>query len=224
MTTALRILTVLALAAALSACGLLRGLIPDQSLTDPFGLDGVDVTLGADEAAASALDAAASTTLVGTIDASFDVEDNDIPSWISDVLRIRSVSGDVGIAPLVTLDAPEGAALPQALSIVAANHEFAVSSGGSRRFGGAWSADGLTVLLSASEPCDASCTYTVTPQDQALLTMLMTGSEARAYGQVIAAPGSYDLDGQVVLEVDAELPAGTEMRIELRDFGGVVSF
>lgn len=224
MTIAIRTLSMLVLAGALSACGLLSGLIPDQEVSDPFRLDGARVTLAADTDEVTTLDGPAVGSVVGTIDGVFEVDDNELPSWIADAVRIRSVSGGIGLEPLVTLNAPDGADLPQALTIVGASIAFEVSSGGNARFGGEWSSGELEVVLSATEPCSSTCTYVVTPSDEALLTVLITGSEARAYGQLVATPGEYELEGEVRLDLDVDLPDGTTVAITLKDFGGVVSF
>lgn len=221
-----RYLSIAGLALLLSACGALAGLIPDQSIADPFGLDGTAVTVAAP--ATGGVAALATAQLTGSFTATVDsgglaglpplVTGAVNPATISDVLTIRqavqvAAPGQVDFAPsyLITgvrlsLEVFDGTR--SVLSQTSIHDDLALTLSGSAQPDGEGNTTGL---------------YTA-QLDVPLLELELAGQRARNYFRLLATEGSYRVEGSLTLEIGPPFPTGAEMTVTLKSLGGTLTF
>ena len=223
-TTTVRSALVVAIGLALVGCS---SLLPDIDVVDPFGLDGTAVELSG---AAATLDGSSDqVAFSGTIEATFEVEAADIPSWVTDLVNPRRVVDEVGIETLLEVTVPGDQPPSASFTIVGAAVAIEMYAGDELRVEVSASVEGIDVTASRIvDGCETSagsttCTYTIGVAE-AFVTLVATGAQAVAYGDVAFTAGSYDVVGTFDVTVDPGLPAGTTIDVIMRSFGGQVQF
>lgn len=233
MTRLFRMVFVALVALSLSACGSILGaFLPDVPVDDAFGVDGVALQLSESTLAGVAALQAAPQVFAGEWSDTVEIGESDafddVPEWIVNAVKPKSVSGGVGIATFeLTLAAP-GDAWPETITIVGAGLAIDVSRGGTTRYEGSWVASDLSLALAASGSCDltsTTCSYSFDSSVQ-LLALRLSGSAATAYGNVASTPGTYEVEGEFYLELlsDPALGALTSVDVELKAFPGLITF
>jgi hypothetical protein len=224
-------LFVLGLAFFLSSCGVL---IPDQAVTNPFGLDGKSVTLSQQaQTQQTGLSAQAiQVTYSGSVSATFNDFDQNLPGGI----RPSGIAENLGIEANVRVSSATStseAAFPSSLSIVASRLEFTVADGGdgqptvSKTFD---SAAGLNLVLtkgSCQTAGGVTCTYTTNAVDTILLVLQLVGGDFGTFFDIISGGGEPNtLSGtfSVTISGDTLFPSDSQMTVVLNTSQGTLSF
>jgi hypothetical protein len=230
-----KVLVVLSLVLLLGACS---SLIPDQSVTNPFGLDGKSVTLSQQaqlqesQLKQPGLNAQAlSATLSGAITASFNDFDQDLPGGI----RPSGISENLGIGANVQVRSASGvgeAAFPNTLSVVASQLTFTVKDGSgqptvTKTF---TSASGLNLVINKGT-CQVgsgvTCTYTTNAVGTVLLLLQLVGSDFSTFFDILSEGSEPNtLEGTFSLTVsgDALFPSDSQVTVVLETTQGTLSF
>ena len=222
--TTVRSALLVAIGLVLAGCS---SLLPDLDVFDPFGLDGTDVALGA--ATSTLAGASDQVAFSGAIEAVFEVDAGDLPSWATGIVTPRRVVDDLGIETLLDVTVPGDQPPPASFTIVAAAVAIEMLAGAEQRVEVSASADGIDVsaarIVDQCVTSDGSttCAYTI-GLAEAFVTRVATGSQAIAYGDVAFTAGRYDVVGTFEWTVAPGLPAGTTIDVTLRSFGGQVQF
>ena len=114
------LLTAVAVTGLLSACGVLNTFLPDQTLTDPLGIDGQEVTLLPPDAGTSVAPQQAQATWSQTASTSLeDIDTTDIPDWVDPAALFVDV-GFEATATFGSLNALDGSAFSDTFTFDAA--------------------------------------------------------------------------------------------------------
>lgn len=227
---ALRILVVVgATALVLSGCGL----IPDQPVDNPLGLDGVDVTMTAVSTAAAPQAIATSTDFSGSVDASFaDLDTSSIPSGV--VPSTLTAGINLGAqATIYSSSAVAASDFPDTTTLTAASLDLTITDGNGSPStsvsASASDAGGLVQLSKASCAAQAvgwSCTY-----DAALVggvSSMLTVTVSSNFGQlwtIATAGGSPNtVRGTYAVTLDTGVPSDADVTVTLVSPQGTLSF
>ena len=224
MTRTIRLGFALVIAGALGACS---GLIPDQDISNAFGLDGVPVTATAGGADMMALDAGPSGS--SEVTGSFGAEIRSggfaaIPGFIG----VASISDVITIAAAVDVSAGGEMAFAAAYTITDASIVLSVSNDDGTLFDQAWSASGLDLTFSGSATYDPGSdtttgTYTVV-SEVPLVTLVLQGAAVDAFVGALSDGDTLDVAGTIELEVQPAFPFGAELTFTLKSLGGTLTF
>jgi hypothetical protein len=229
--------TLVALGAAalvLSGCGLLNAFVPDQTATNPLGLDGVPVSMTATSTAALAPQAAApGTDFSGSVSASFpNIDTSGFPSGVTP----NKLVADLTLGALVTVSSPSavgGADFPDAVNVTAAGIDLTVADGsGSPNTtvsASASSASGMLTLTKGS--CKAgtvgwSCDYapSLASGASALLTITVSAHFAQLWTIATAGTSPNTVDGSFGVTLDPGIPGDSTVSVTLSSAEGTFSF
>jgi hypothetical protein len=216
------------LAVVLSACSLF---IPDQTLTNPLGLDGQQVTLDRVQSPGVAAQVATTTSFQGAFDVTFgDIDASGIPSGISPA----SLAAPMGVAATVTLASPTGVAtdFPATVTVTHAGLSATVADGsGSPSFGADYQADGTLLVMdkqSCSGAVGTSCSYQVTGGSGVDTLLLIKIAQDMGTLWTIATTGdaTNTLSGTFAVDVSSAsaLPADTQVTVTLSSPQGTLAF
>ncbi len=223
----MRYLAIAGLVVALSACGgLLAALIPDQEIRDAFGLDGTEVT-ASDVGAAGTTATLATSQLTGTFSASVESDGlDDFPAIVRDAARAASISDVLTIRTRVEVAAPGDVDFAASYTITGLRLGFEVFDGATSVLSQTWSNDALALTFTGSASFDGSATTGeyAAEVDVPMITLELTGSQARAYFDLLTEPGTYSLVGSIALDVEPAFPAGAAMTFTLKSLGGELKF
>ena len=223
----MRYLAIAGLAVALSACGaLLATFIPDQQIGNAFGLDGTQVT-ASESGAADTTATLASSQLTGTFSATVDSDGLDgFPAIVRDAARAASVSDVLTIRTAVDVAAPGDVDVAESYTITAVSLGFAVFDGATSVLSQTWSNDDVALTFTGGATFDGSATtgeYSA-EVDVPMITLELTGTQARAYFDLLKEAGTYTLVGSITLDVEPAFPAGADMTFTLKSLGGELKF
>lgn len=224
MASTLRFGLTLVLAGALSAC---TSLIPDQNVSNAFGLDGVPVTATAAGVEATSLSGVSggTTQLSGTF--ASEVPGGGlaaIPGFIS----VASISDVITIQATVDVSAPGDVSFATSYTITDVAIELRVSSGGTTVIDQSWSASGLELTFSGGTTYDegsdtTSGAYTVASEIP-LVTLLVQGAAVDAFVDALSDGDTLDVAGALTVGLQPAIPSGAQMTFTLKSLGGTVSF
>lgn len=209
-----RILVLVGLAAALSACGLLNTLIPP--VENPLGLDGVEVALDYDGPAALRLAPQAAETFSGSIDAT--------TSDLTDApLDPRSLTTDLGFSSVVLeADATTTAAADFAAEITVESISFTMTVNDDATaspvtvgpFTGTELGIGFAKGTCTDDGVTVACPYS--PVSSALegIEVSISGDDFAALFAVFTNDSEPNVvGGPVSITIDPSVPAGTQVAI-----------
>jgi hypothetical protein len=221
---------VVGLVLILSACS---SLIPDQAITNPFGLDGKTVTLEQQTTQAGLSAQALSAVYKGSVSSSFADLSLELPGGIAP----SGISENVGIkADIKVASSALEAAFPESLSIVASQLAFTVSDGSgtpsvSQTFD---SASGLNLTLSKKPGgcgvagTTTTCTYTTNAVDTVLLVAQLVGGNFSTFFNDIlrggSAPNTLTGNFSLTISGDALFPADSKVTVILHTSKGTLMF
>jgi hypothetical protein len=224
MERGVRFLTIVILALVLSACGLLAGLIPDQSIDDPFGLDGTVVTVSRPNGDLAPLTDQLSGSFTATVES---LGIAGLPPLVTGAVSPSSISDVLSIRQTVQVAAPGEVAFAPSYAITAARVSLEVFDGNRSVLSHSWSADDLALRLDGSAQVDGegntSGLYTA-QLDVPLVELELAGQRARNYFRLLTTEGSYTVEGSIVLQLEPSFPAGAEMTVTLLSLGGTLAF
>lgn len=222
-----------AAALLLSGCGLLGGLVPDQQVNDPVGLNNVDVTMTAVSTAATTQAIATATDFSGSADGSFaDFDTSSIPSGVTP----KSLTAGIDLGAQATIYSSSAVAasdFPDTTTITAASIDITVTDGNgtpsTSASASASDAGGLVQLSKGSCAAQAvgwSCTY-----DAALVggvSSMLTVTVSSNFGQlwtIATAGGSPNtVSGTYAVTLDTGVPSDADVTVTLVSPQGTLSF
>ncbi|TVR85231.1 MAG: hypothetical protein EA416_17135 [Trueperaceae bacterium] len=224
MTPMLRFGFALVLAGALGAC---TSLIPDQNVSNAFGLDGVPVTatVGGAEATSLSGESEGSTQLSGTFASEVPRGDlTAIPGFIS----VASISDVITIQATVDVSAPGDVSFATSYTITGVAIELRVASGTATVIDQTWSAAGLELTFSGSATYDEGSdttvgTYTVATEIP-LVTLMVQGAAVDAFVDALSDGDTLDVAGALTVDLQPAIPSGAEVTLTLKSLGGTVTF
>lgn len=219
---------VLGLTLVLGACS---SLIPDQTIGNPFGLDGKTVTL--EQAPAAELNAqAVQATYSGSLSSTFPDFEQSIPGGVSP----SGISENLGIETDIRVSsatATSDTVFPDSLTIVASQLSFTVTDGSgtpslTKTFK---SAAGLSLVMtkgSCQTTGGVTCTYTLSVPDTVLLVIQLLGADISTFFNDILDGGGEPntLTGNFSLTVsgDTLFPEDSEVTVKLNTTEGTLTF
>ncbi len=215
----IRALIAISLAAALAACS---SVIPDQAITNAFGVDGTDVTVTA--VGASSIAPLASGRLAGSVGpVSFELDGID---GIPDFARPRSISDVITIETTVFVSAPGEVAFATDYTITGVDLTLSVRDGADTVVTESWSNDDLELTFSGSAAFDGATTSGeyLAQVDVPLAEVRLSGAKAIALFELVKAGGRYTVQGEVAIDVVPAFPAGGELTFTLKSLGGTLAF
>lgn len=224
--TLVRLIAIGSLAAALSACGAFIGsFLPDLERDNTFGLDGAEVAFAPAEATVSTASAGGGRLIAG-FEVTLTVEDGvDVPDWIAP----KRVTGGIGMEASVRVTRASGSEAPASFAIVGAGVQIEVFDGATRLIAAGKDNDDLQLTFEL-DGCDEPvldrevCDYTLSTTNAPLLTVELTGAQARAYGELLRTPKAYRVAAQMHLDVEPLDAALVVLDATLQAIQGVIEF
>jgi hypothetical protein len=224
MTRTLGLALGLAAAAALAACS---SLIPDTTVTDAFGLDGVSVTAAAGGASVISLDAGGggSTQLSGTFE-------TEVPASglaaLPAIVSVASVSDVITIQAAVGVSAPGDVGFAPAYTITDGAIELRIYDADGLIVDQTWTATGLVLTFSGTTTYDdgtdtTSGTYTVATEVP-LVTLSVQGAAVDAYVDALRDGATLEVEGALTVDLEPAFPSGAEATFTLKSLGGTVTY
>ncbi len=227
----LKVLVVVGLVVLLSSCS---ALIPDQKVTNPFGLDGKRVTLQQQGAALTGDGLSAqqvSATYSGSVTASFNDLDLDLPGGISPSGISENVG--LGVEMKVASSQPESA-FPASLSITASQLDFRVADGsGNPTVNQTFkSAAGLNLSFTKQSCSLASgvttCIYSTNAVSTVLVLAQLVGTNFSTFFNNIlrggSAPNTLEGTFSITASGDRLFPADSQVEVTLKTSEGTLAF
>jgi hypothetical protein len=226
-----KILVVLGLAVLLGACS---SLVPDQAVTNPFGLDGKSVTLQQSAALnENGLSAqAVSAVYSGSISTTFNDLDQSLPAGI----RPSGISENVGVEADIRVAAPttNEADFPNSMTIIASQLGFTVTDGSGQptvqKTFNSEAGLNLTVTKKAGS-CQAgtglTCTYVANAVDTILLLAELVGPDFSTFFNIISGgtePNTLSGTFSLTVSGDSLFPAGSQVTVVLNTSQGILTF
>ena len=228
MRTFRTVIVVAALALLVSACS---SLIPDQTLTNPLGLNNKSVALDTVTTAGLAPQAGAtSTTFSGSTSSTFQ-DVSGIPSWVS----ASGFQSDL-TATSVTINSTAPSTLPASLDVTEFKFDVTAKDGsGSPSLTFNYDSGQKTQLLKLTQTsCDStSCTYSVAAGsdlsgtvDQLVQISLSSGDAQKLLDMVRGGDATNDVSASVALTVGTALSTTTttSMDITLKNATATLKF
>lgn len=225
-----KVLVVLSLVLVLSACA---SLIPEQSVTNPFGLDGKSVTLSQQaQLRQPGLSAQAlSATLSGNISATFPDFNQSLPGGI----RPSGISENLGIEANVGVSSASStseADFPSTLSIVASQLTITVKDGSGQPTVNKTlnSGSGLNLVInkgSCQVAGGVTCTYTTNAAATVLLLLQLVGSDFSTFFDILSggsAPNTLEGTFSLTISGDSLFPADSQVTVVLNTTQGTLAF
>jgi hypothetical protein len=219
---------VVSITIVLGAC---NALIPDQTVTNAFGLDGKQVTLtqqaqaGLSQTGLSAQ--AVSATYSGTLAATFKDLEQNLPGGI----RPSSIEESLGLAAELKVASASGeAAFPNSLTITASSLAFTVTDGlGAPTLSQSFnSASGLALVITKKSCTGATtCTYTLSAPSTVLLLVALAGSNFSTFFDILSkggSPNTLTASFSLVLMGDTLFPADSAVTVTLKTSQGTLKF
>ena len=224
------VFSIVSITILLGAC---NALIPDQTVTNPFGLDGRQVTLtqqaqgGLSQTGLSAQ--AVSATYSGNLTATFKDLEQNLPGGI----RPSSIEESLGLAAELKVASASGeAAFPNSLTITASSLAFTATDGSgaptlSQSFN---SASGLALVITKKSCTLAgatTCTYTVSAPSTVLLLVALAGSNFSTFFDILSkggSPNTLTASFSLVLMGDTLFPADSAVTVTLKTSQGTLKF
>ena len=222
--TFIRTFALTAVALALAAC---NSFIPDQPLTNAFGLDGVQLELTPTDTAARGLapQQAQSLRFAGEISAFLDdIDASDVPGWVNPA----TLRETLGLERELRLTVGLSGGCPSAVTITDAALELSITDPGGTSLAKSFSASGLAFTFERSSQGALECSYQAEVDAVALLTLLLQGSELDTLYNDILANGQQpnEVAGSFALTVssDEPLPTDATLRVTLSSSEGLMTF
>lgn len=224
MTRTLGLALALAVAGALAAC---TSLIPDTTVSNAFGLDGVSVTAAAGGASVISLGAGGggSTQLSGTFEA-------EVPSSglaaLPGIVSVASVSDVITIQAAVGVSAPGDVDFAAAYTITDVAIELRVTDAGAPVVDQSWTAAGLVLTFSGTTTYDegtdtTSGTYSVATEVP-LVTLSVQGAAVDAYVDALRDGATLTVEGALTVDLEPAFPSSAEATFTLKSLGGTVTY
>lgn len=217
-----------ALAALLSACGVVNSLIPDQEIGNPLGLDGKTVTMT--RTSSTGLSTQAGVTYTdATLSASFaDPDLGSLPGGI----KPNELVVALAIGPTVEMTGSATATFPDSVTFSNASLDLTVDdASGDAAFEDTFDATGLNLVLTKSS-CTAdntagtqSCSYsTSTSGNASVLLMDIASADFNTLWKLMTNDASPNtVSGSFSLTTSAEIPA-TSVTVTLQLPNGTLKF
>jgi len=216
----------LSLMTLLSACGLVKAFIPDQSLENPLGIGGQELELSLDSNSESITVQASDNVFVGTLNTSFTNQDVDIPSG----LEPGAYSEDIGMASSFTLSSV-ATDLPDQLVLNSASLELGVADESKNISESFVSAADLNITFTRGNCTLAgttnTCTYTTDTADISLLGVSISGRNFDTLFGIITegtASNTASVGLTLSFETDNDLPADSQLVIQTETANGTLTF
>jgi hypothetical protein len=224
MTRTLGLALALVVAGALAAC---TGLIPDTTIDNAFGLDGVSVPAAAEGASVISLNAGGggSTQLSGTFD-------TEVPSSglaaLPGIISVASVSDVITIQAAVGVSAPGDVDFAAAYTITDVAIELRIVNADAPVVDQTWTAAGLSLTFSGTATYDqgtdtTSGTYSVATEVP-LVTLSVQGAAVAAYVDALRDGATLEVEGALTVELEPAFPSGAEATFTLKSLGGTVTY
>ncbi|UCH27391.1 MAG: hypothetical protein JSV66_07070 [Trueperaceae bacterium] len=212
----------------LSACGLIASLIPDISVADLFGLDGVPVTLTASSSGSLVGQQDTATVFGGVFDETVpDVDTSDFPIDVSP----SGFSEDVLLGATVTMTSPSGsdADFPDTLTVVSASLDVTLTDGsGAPSLPLAFESGTISLALNKDGACAGAplvCTYTVSNTSIVLINIVVSGVNANTLETIFTEGGDPNtVSGSAAITLGTAIPVDTQVGVTLQTSGGTISF
>jgi hypothetical protein len=215
----------------LGACS---SLIPDQTIGNPFGLDGKTVTLEEQPPALQAgLSAqAVSATYSGDLSTTFKDFEQALPGGV----RPSSISENLGLAAeLKVASSSAEAAFPESLTITASSLEFTATDGSgtptlSQSFN---SASGLALVITKKAGSCAlagtitTCTYTLSTPSTVLLLLALSGNTFSTFFDILSkgtSSNTLTATFSLIVTGDALFPSDSQVTVTLKTSQGTLKF
>ena len=229
MRTFRTVIVVAALALLVSACS---SLIPDQTVTNPLGLNNSKVTLNETSTAGIAPQATGSSTFSGSTSSSIkNIDSSNIPSWANPNGFDTSIS-----ATGVTIKPGDSSSLPATLDVTQVTFGATVTDGsGSPKVTVNYDSGTKSQILvltrtSCSSTLADGCTYSVAAGSDLqaaadLIPLSLSSSQVNTLWTIITGGSSPNgVSATVGVTVNAALPTGTQMVVTLGNASGTLKF
>lgn len=213
-------------AAVLAACGGLFPLPEPIEVETAFGFGGgVAVELEA-PATTGVVAAQTSATYADSIDETFTIDAADVPSILTDLVRIDGVSETLSLGTSLTVDTAAANDFPASFTASGAtlSNLTIIRNGatilGPLSFTGFASAS-MTFTADATCVGVTTCSYAATTQVD-LLEIGLTAAAASSYAKTIIRGGTYRVVADFALDVDPALPAGATISAVVVGTGALI--
>ena len=215
-----------AAALLLSGCGLVNSLVPDQSVTNAYGLDDRPVELSPVPSGTALASAAVATLYEGSLSASFD--DVVLPDSVPAGIRPSSLEEELQLGSSVTITAGAGATLPATLTIEGVTLAVSVDDASDDPVATEELATDLSIVLTQESCLAGVCTYTVTSADagsaETLLILAVAGAAFDELWTLLQnGVERNSLTGTMTLEFDQAFDASS-IEIVLQTTAGTLKF
>lgn len=217
------------LALVLSACGLVNSLIPDQSVTDPLGLNGTSVTMSAPSTPAlGAQLVVTTTTLSGAFNGSFgDFDASSIPSGV----HPSGFAAPIDVAATASIATATPGSLPTSFSVTGVTLDLTVKDGSgapSFTLSPPFSNTGTLLTFTQTACTASSCDYSVAAGPDlgsALIALSLSSSDVATLWQIVTGGNATNTaQGSITVTVDQGLPADSALTVQLVSPTGTLTF
>jgi hypothetical protein len=226
MRTFRTVAVVAGLALVLSACGLFSGLVPDQTLTNPLGLDGNPVSLSA--VTTVAVTTQATDTLSGPFSGSFgNFDASSIPSGIGP----NGFNAPIDIETTATITTATPGALPTTFSLTGVQLSLTVADGSgnpSFTLSPEYSHTGTLLNFTQSGCTASSCSYDVAAGPDlgtALIALALSSSDVNTLWTIVTGGSTPNtVQGTISVTLDQVVPDDAAIAVTLVSPTGTLTF
>jgi hypothetical protein len=220
------------LALVLSACGLVNSLVPNQTVANPLGINGTQVTMTSPPPTAGLAPQATATTFGGAFHGTFsDIDASKIPSGV----KPNGFDADINVAATATITTSSAGSLPASFDVTEVTLNLTVNDGPTA--GGTpsftltppYDHKGTSLLHFTKTSCTATeCTYSVTQGPDfgsALIALALSSSDVNTLWTIVTSgqPTNY-ASGVATVTVSTPLPSDAALTVTLVSKDGTLKF
>lgn len=215
---------------ALTACGVVNSLIPDQAIENPFGIDGQELILS-HESSGGVSAQQVIDTYSGPFDVSFADQDVDLPNGIGP----NGLKETIGFGSTITVTSATAADadFPATATVTASSMSIEITDGsGDPSVSKTFDANSSISVSLTKGTCSAvvlgtACDYTLSGDHAGVIKASMTGSDFDTLFDILTEGGSpNDLSGTLSLSFqgDKAFPTDSAATVVIETTGGTLTF
>ena len=222
------------LALVLSACGLVNSLVPNQTVTNPLGIDGSTVTMTAPAPTAGLTPQApgTATSFGGHFSGTFaDINASKIPNGV----KPNGFDANIDVAATATIATSSPSTLPTSFDVTKVTLGLTVNdgakAGGTPSFTLAppYTHTGTLLHLTRTTACTTSpCTYSVSKGPDfgsALIGLALSSSDVNTLWTIVTSGQSTNYaSGVIDVQVSNALPSDSALTVTLVSKDGTLTF